>query len=40
MELDPSRDLYETLRRAWSTQIEWRIRARELTKNCDRLWRI
>lgn len=40
MELDPSRDVYEILRRAWSTRIEWRIRARELVRNCDRLWRI
>ena len=40
MELDPSRDPHETLRRAWTTQIEWRIRAQKLIKNCDRLWRI
>lgn len=40
MELDPSRDLYENLRRAWAAQVEWRVPARELTKNCDRIWRI
>ena len=40
MELDPKRDLYEILRRSWAAQIEWRVPARELTKNCERIWRI
>lgn len=40
MELDPKLDLHENLRRAWAAQVEWRVPARELSKNCDRLWRI
>lgn len=40
MDLDPSQDVYEILRRSWAVRNEWRVPARELVKKCDRLWRI